>query len=68
MTRLTILKNFPLLAHVNLYQCVKDHSISLICSRDMAHYKILQSDWLRTFWPITQEQKISQIWNLAGTQ
>ena len=27
--------------------------------------KILQFNWLRTFWPISQEQKFSQIWDLC---
>ena len=27
--------------------------------------KILQSDWLRTFWPISQEPEFSQIWDLC---
>ena len=31
---------------------------------DRVDQKILQSDMLRTFWPISQEQKFSQIWDL----
>ena len=27
--------------------------------------KILQVDWLRTFWPIYQEQEFSQLWDLC---
>ena len=27
--------------------------------------KILQSDWLRTFWPKSQEQNFSHIWDLS---
>ena len=27
----------------------------------------MQSDWLRTFWPISQEQKFYQIWDLCGS-
>ena len=27
--------------------------------------KIIQSDWLGTFWPISQEQNLSQIWDLC---
>ena len=27
--------------------------------------KILQSDWLKTFWPISHEQKFCQIWDLC---
>ena len=32
---------------------------------DMVDLKILQFDWLRTFWPISQEQKFFQIWDLG---
>ena len=54
-----LLKVFDqLLIYVDLYQHVKNKAISLICSGDMVDKKILQSDWLRTFWPISQEQKI----------
>ena len=52
-----------LLIYVNLYQH-KKKATSLICSGDMVDCKIVQSDWLRTFWPISQEQKFSQIWDL----
>ena len=31
----------------------------------MIDLKILQPDWLRRFWPISQEQTFSQIWNLC---
>ena len=54
-----------LLIYVNLYQHAQNQAISLIGSGDMVDYKILQSDWLRTFWPISQEQKLSQIWDLS---
>ena len=45
----------PLLIHVNLYQQAKNQTISKICSGDMIDQKILQSDWLRTFWHVFQE-------------
>ena len=45
----------PLLIHVNLHQQAKDKATSMICSEDMVDQKILQSDWLRTFWHIFQE-------------
>ena len=45
-----------LLIYVDLHQHAKNQVFS--------HSKILQSDWLRTFWPISQEQKFSQIWDL----
>ena len=49
----------------NMYQHAENQAISLICSGDMVDYKILQSDLLRTFWSIFQEQKSSQIWDLC---
>ena len=53
-----------LLAYVNLYQHAKNHAFSPTCSGDMVDKKILQSNWLRRFWPISQEQKSFQIWHL----
>ena len=47
-------KSDQLLVYVNLYQHAKNLVISQICSRDMVDWKILQSDWLTTFWPISQ--------------
>ena len=54
-----------LLIYVNLYQHAKYQATSSICSGDLDHSKILQSDWLRAFWPIFQEPKFSQIWDLC---
>ena len=54
-----------LLVYVNLHQHAKNTAISLISSGDMVDKKILQSDWLTTFWPISQEQKFSQVWDLC---
>ena len=34
-------------------------SVSLICSGEMVDLKILESDWLRPFWPISQEKEFS---------
>ena len=45
-----------LLIFVNLYQQEKNEAVSSICSGEMVDLKILQSDWLRAFWPISQEQ------------
>ena len=33
-------------------------------SRDMVDLKIWKSDWARVFWPLSQEQDFSQIWDL----
>ena len=54
-----------LLIFVNLYQRAKNEAISSICSGRIVVLKILQSDWLRAFWPISQEQDISQIRDLC---
>ena len=54
-----------LLIYVNLYQHVNNQAISLICSGDIVDQKILQYDCLRAFWPISQKQKFSQIWDLS---
>ena len=50
-----------LLLYVNLYQHLKNQAILL-----MVDWKTQQSDWLRTFWPISQEQKFSQKWDLCS--
>ena len=53
-----------ILIYVNLYQYAKNQAVS-ISFGDMVDQKILQSDWLRTFCPISQEHKFSQIWDLC---
>ena len=53
---------------MNLYQHGKNETLSLSCSGELVDLKILQSDWLRTFWPISQEQDLSQYGICAGTQ
>ena len=52
-----------LLVYVNLNQYAKNQATSFICSGDMVEKKILQSDWLRKFCPVSQEPKCSQIWD-----
>ena len=46
----------------------KNEAISSICSREIVDLKILKSNWLRAFWPISQEQDFSQYRICAGTQ
>ena len=46
---------------VNLDQHAKNEAVSSICSGEIVDLKILQSDWLRAFWPISHEQDFSQI-------
>ena len=53
---------------INKLKHAKNLTISLICSGDMFDKKILQSDSLRKFWPISLEQYFPQIWVCVGTQ
>ena len=53
-----------LLIYVTLYQHARHQPISLTNSGDTADEKIMQSDWL-IFWPIKEEQRFSQIWDLG---
>ena len=57
-----------LLIFVNLYQHAQNEAMPLICSGGIGDLKTLQSDWLRAFWPISQEQNFSQNRICAGTQ
>ena len=50
---------------MNLYKHAKNQAILPIYSGHMVDQEILQSDWLSTLWPISQEQKFSQIWDLG---
>ena len=50
-----------LLIFVNLYQHAKNEALSSICSGEMVDLKILQSDWLRAFWPIISGRRFSPI-------
>ena len=47
-----------------MYQHTKNEAASSICSGEILHLKILQSEWLTAFWPIFQEQNFSQIGDL----
>ena len=48
------------LIFVNLYQHTKIEAVSSICAGEMLDLNILQSKWLRVFWPVFQEQHFSQ--------
>ena len=52
-------------ANMNLHQCAKNQAFSSFGSRDIVNIKILQSDWLRASWSISQEPDFSQVWNLC---
>ena len=54
-----------LLIFRNSYQNENNQPILSICYGDIDDLKILQSDWLRAFRPISQEQELSQIWDLC---
>ena len=53
-----------ILIFVNLYQHAKNDAVSLIYSGEMLDLKILQSEWLKAFWPISHEQHFSHIEDL----
>ena len=54
-------KNFrPTFNFCEFVSTCKNEVISSICSRETVDLKTLQSDWLRAFWPISQEQDFSQ--------
>ena len=45
---------------MNLYEHAKNMAVSWICSGETVVLKILKSDWLKTFWPISQEHDFLQ--------
>ena len=62
-------KNFnQLLILMNLYQHSKNEAASSICSEEIVDLEVLQSDWLKAFWPISQEQDFFRYRICAGTQ
>ena len=44
----------------------KKQVFSSFCSRDIVNLKILKSDWLRAFWPKSQEADFSQVQDLCN--
>ena len=58
---------------MNLYQHAKNEAVPSICSGEILKdfkkdLKILQSHWLRAFWPISQKQDFYQNRICAGRQ
>ena len=49
--------------NMNLYQYAENQAILSICSGDRANLKILQSNWLKAFWTISQKPHFTQIWD-----
>ena len=52
-----ILESNDLIGHINMLKM----RLSSICSGEIVHLEILRSDWLRGFWPTSQEQDFSQM-------
>ena len=52
-----------LLISINLYQHAKNQSFLSLRSGDIVNLKILQSDWPKAFWPISQEPDFFQVWD-----
>ena len=62
-------------AHQNIFQSTFNCPESVSCKkmRLFHHFvpqsvdlRILQSDWLRAFWPVSQESDFSQVWDLCN--
>ena len=49
---------------MDLYQHKQIQVVSSCCSSDIFDLEILQSDWLRAFWLISEEPDFSEIWDL----
>ena len=50
-----------LLISMNLYQHAKNQAFSSFHYTDIIYLKILQSDWPKTFWYISEEPKFSNV-------
>ena len=50
---------------MNRYEHLKNQAFLSYCSRDIVDLKILLSDWLRAFGPISQEPDFFQKWDLC---
>ena len=53
---------------MNFYQNAKIEAVSSICPGEIVDLKILQSYWVKAFWPISQKQDFAQYRIFAGTQ
>ena len=49
---------------MTINQHAKNQAILSFCFRDTVNFKILHSDWLGVFWPISQEPEFSQTLDL----
>ena len=50
---------------MNLHEYAKNEAVSSICSGEIAGLEMLQSDWLRPFWSISQKQAL---WDMGIVQ
>ena len=50
----SILESSDQIGYINML--TNNETVSSICSGKIVHLEILQSDWLRGFWPISLEQ------------
>ena len=53
---------------MNLHPHAKNQAFSSFCSRDTVNLKIVQSDWPRAFWPISQEPDLSKNTSMGFVQ
>ena len=53
---------------MNLYQHAKNEAVSSPSSGEIYDLKILESYWLRAFWPISQKQDFSKYKVCTGTE
>ena len=54
----SILESSDQIGYINML--TNNETVSSICSGKIVHLEILQSDWLRRLWPISQQQDISK--------
>ena len=50
---------------MNLHQYAKNQTLSSFCNRNIVNLHILQSNWSRSFWPISQEPDFCEVWDLC---
>ena len=65
LTKPTTMFFVQLLISVTLHQNAKNQVFSSFYSTDIVDLKILQSDWQRRFWPISQVLDLSQVKDLC---
>ena len=53
---------------MSMYQDAQSQAISFIYSEDVTDVKMMQSDLLTAFWPISQNQILTKYGTCAGTQ